>query len=652
MNQHLSTTPPSAPLLMTTQALSRRPGTRFISGQSVALPARLLTFGGALALTALAAQQMYFTLPLNGTHVPVWTNVSLWLLFGLFTVTFGWIALTAMAAVAGIFYGQDRRRSKAEAPLRGRTVLLMPVYNEDPISACASLAAMAEELDSLGLAERFEIFILSDSSKPELLSTEAAVARCLQERLADTMPVWYRRREQNIARKAGNIRDFVSRWGDRYDYMVVLDADSLIAGDTLATLVREMDADPNTGILQTLPHLYGGETLYARLQQFAGLVYGPVFARGLNAWQGDDGNYWGHNAIIRVRAMAESAGLPRMSGPRPFGGEIRSHDFVEAALMRRRGWAVRMMPGLPGSWEECPPTLLDAGVRDRRWAQGNVQHLCIIPARGLRWPNRTHMLMGVMNYATSPLWLAMIVVGLALSSQIGWQSFMTATDAGSSPAGSLVFDAARMAGLFIATMLLLLLPKLLGFVSGLMRRDLHLAGGRLRFFLSAIVELLVSILHAPIVMMMHSTHLWEIFRGQDSGWSAQQRRPQAVPWRELLQRHGGQTLSGLLMTALLLWLSSPLLYWMLPVVLGLTLSIPLSALSGSRRAGSLLARRGILVTPEEAQAAEVMKRRQANLARFSARVFGREAHAIATRGQSDPDADQGPARAYVPGRRR
>ncbi|MEX2468483.1 MAG: glucans biosynthesis glucosyltransferase MdoH, partial [Pseudohongiellaceae bacterium] len=447
MTQALHLTPPAAPLPMPTQVLSRQPGRRFASQDSSPLMARLLVFGGSLALLMVASYQMYLTLPLNEATlaagvVSPWMMGSLWLLLALFSITFGWVALTAMAALAGFLYGQDRYRAAPDAALQSKTVLLMPVYNEDPVSAAGALAAMAEELGDLGVAEHFEIFVLSDTVNPDILSSEAAAVACLRERLAGIMPVWYRRRQQNTARKAGNIRDFVSRWGERYDYMVVLDADSLMAGSTLATLVREMDADPRAGILQTLPRLYGGETLYARLQQFAGVIYGPVFARGLNAWQGLDGNYWGHNAILRVRAMAESAGLPRMPGPGPFGGEILSHDFVEAALIRRAGWTVRMLPGLPGSWEECPPTLLDAAVRDRRWAQGNVQHLAVIRAQGLRWPNRAHMLMGIMNYVTSPIWLALVVVGLLLSTQLYQPS-------------ELLFDAESMLGVFLVTMLLL-----------------------------------------------------------------------------------------------------------------------------------------------------------------------------------------------------
>lgn len=617
---------------MPTQALSRLPASCHAGEGPATSLARAITFGGSLVLTMVACRQLYRIIPfdeaaaLSSAGTPG-LSVALWLFLSLFTATFAWISLSATGAVAGLLCApstgstaRDKKNATTNTPLRGRTVLLMPIYNEDAISACAALAAMAEDLSSVGVQEHFEIFILSDSNAPDVVSSEKAAVACLREHLSGIMPCWYRHREQNTDRKAGNIRDFINVWGSGYDYMVVLDADSLIAGDTLAELVREMDADPTSGLLQTLPRLEGGATLFARLQQFSGLAYGPVFARGLCAWQGHDGNYWGHNAIIRTRAFAAAAGLPTLPGPRPFGGEIRSHDFVEAALMRRAGWSVRMLPTLKNSWEECPPTLLDAAIRDRRWAQGNVQHLAVLSARGLRWPSRAHMIMGVMTYLTSLLWLAMVSVGLLLSTQFAWQQQQEAA-AQAPPA----FDSVGMVGLFILTMVLLLLPKMLGLASGLLRHERRGGMGRLKFFASVLLELLFSVLHAPIFMLMHSKHLWEIARGKDSGWSAQRRRDTGMQWRQLLASHSAHTLLGLSLLMILLWLPSGLLHWMLPIVVGLIAAIPLSALSGSKTAGQWLARRGLLGIPEERELPAIMQRRQAFLTRFRPMTAARRA---------------------------
>ena len=628
MSQAMPLTPSSASLIMPTQDLSRRPLQHVAAKRKTPWLARLITFGGSLVLTFIAAAQMYDVLPLSGAdsglgliNSPVIT-LLLWLFLGLFVLTFGWVALSAMGVFAGLVTRSNGLLADPSIALSGRTVLIMPVYNEDPASACGALAAIAEDIKHLGLEKHFEIFILSDSDRPEIWPEELTAVQCLRQRLMDTMPVWYRKRDSNTARKAGNVRDFITHWGCRYDYMIVLDADSLIAGETLATLVREMDADPDLGILQSVPRLFGGETLFARLQQFSGVIYGPLFARGLSAWQGIDGNYWGHNAIIRVRAFAESAGLPKMNGPKPFGGDIRSHDFVEAALLRRAGWSVRMLTSLPGSWEECPPTLLDASIRDRRWAQGNVQHLAVVSAKGLRWPSRAHMLMGVASYASSPLWLSYVVIGLILSSWIGWYPSGSASSENWQQ-GSTIFNSQGMLALFLFTLALLLVPKIVGVIIAVLDRNIFPNQSRRSILASAVLEQVFSIFYAPIVMAFHSSHLWEIFNGKDSGWAAQHRRGRAIPWSKLITRHRVQTAAGLIATLSLIWLSSPLLYWLLPMTIGLILSVPLSALSGSRRVGSALARNGLLNTPEETLIPNIMRRRRALVDSLSREILAR-----------------------------
>lgn len=589
-----SATPPPAPMAMPVQDLTTAPPAKFRKQPFTTLLARLLTFAGALGITAYAGYQMFLIISVSDV-----TRLQ-WLLLALFVITFGWIALAATSSLAGVLFGHPARRAARDAVPQGRTVLLMPVYNEDPAATCAALSAMANALIAQGHHECFEIFIISDSTQPDVWVQETAAVSQLRQKLQGRIPVWYRRRYQNTARKAGNVQDFVVRWGARYDYMVVLDADSLISAETLSFMVAEMDADPGCGILQTLPRLYGGQTLFARLQQFSGALYGPVVARGITAWQGDDGNYWGHNAIIRVEAFAHAAGLPVMPGPRPFGGAILSHDFVEAALIRRAGWTVRKMPGQPGSWEESPPTLLDSATRDRRWAQGNIQHLGVIPAKGMRWPNRAHMLIGVMSYLASPLWLAMMTVGLVISGQIATQSFQYFTEEVQLFPNWPVFDARRMISLFIFTMAVLVTPKVIGFVAGLWRADIRQGMGPIRLTLSVFTELLFSILFAPIFMMIHSRQIGEILRGKDSGWATQRRDTGATDWGLLVRRHGLETLVGIAVTAGLIWMRNPLLYWMLPTVIGLVLAVPLSALSGSKAFGRWLGRWGILRIPEEA----------------------------------------------------
>jgi membrane glycosyltransferase len=596
---------------MPAQDLSKAPSVHFKKQSFTTSLARLLTFGGGLALTAYAAYQMYLIVSLSNV------TILQWLLLVLFVITFGWIALAASSAMAGVFFGHPRPRAAEDTAPRGKTALLMPVYNEDPASTCAALHAMASTLIDRQQHHCFEIFVISDSTNPDVWVKETAAVDRLRHTLDGQMPVWYRRRYYNTARKAGNVEDFVTRWGARYDYMIVLDADSLIAADTLSFMVREMDADAHCGILQTLPRLYAGKTLFARLQQFAGTLYGPVVAHAITAWQGDDGNYWGHNAIIRLQAFASAAGLPTMPGPRPFGGHILSHDFVEAALIRRAGWSVRMMPAQPGSWEESPPTLLDSAIRDRRWAQGNMQHLGVIPTKGMRWPNRAHMLIGVMSYLASPLWLGMMTVGLMISGQIATQNFDYFTEEFQLFPNWPVFDSQRMIELFIFTMAVLLLPKAIGFLSGLFRRDIRQGLGPIRLTLSVFVELLFSILFAPIFMMIHTRQLWEIARGKDSGWSTQQRDSNGTDWKLMFARHWLHTVMGLVVTGLLVWLETPLLYWMLPTAVGLILAIPLSALSGSKNFGKFLAWMGLLRIPEEAVYPLEMQRRDRFLDEFS-----------------------------------
>jgi membrane glycosyltransferase len=609
--------PPESPLEMPEQSFARYERPRKLGVPSLkTLLARFVTFGGAVALTAYASGEMLAVVSVSGV------SFLQSLMVVLFAVTFGWISLAATASVAGVLFGGRRLRAAVGTEIAQRTALVMPVYNENPATSFAALQAMAETLLEREAAEGFEIFVLSDTTSPEIYVQETAAFHTLHEKVGERFKVWYRRRNENVGRKVGNLHDFVTRWGGRYDFMVVLDADSILAPETLTTLVREMAGEPNLGLLQTVPRLCGGHTLFARLQQFAGAIYGPIVARGIAAWQGDDGNYWGHNAIVRVRAFASAAGLPTLPGKKPFGGAILSHDFVEAALLRRAGWKVRMLPTLGGSWEDSPPSLLDMAARDRRWAQGNIQHLAVVGSPGFTWSNRMHMGIGVMSYLASPLWFALIAVGLGAAAHIATVQYEYFTDELTLFPVWPRFDTERMIALFVVAMLTLLTPKILGVLRALGNRELLRTVNPLRVLLGAIAETILSALYAPIMMMMQTRQVTEILFGQDSGWVTQSRRRRNTPWGTLLRRHWLQTFAGLGVSIVLLFVSPPLFAWMAPALVGLVCALPLSAASGSVMLARVLRACGMLLTPEEVAVPHVIALRDTNEAKFAAVIEG------------------------------
>lgn len=601
--EHQGAIPAECPLDMPAQDFSQHQKVKYKTQSWSTWIARLITFGGAAYLTAFATYQMVLAV----SQVDV--TFLQWVMVAFFTLTFVWIALAACGAIAGFICPTQSTNNKVVNLDGKKTVLLMPIYNENAAQTCAALLSMGKALVAEGYGQQFEIFIISDSNKPDIWLKETAAVKQLQEHLQGEMHVWYRRRFNNKAKKAGNVHEFVTRWGARYDYMLILDADSLLAASTLSTLMKEMANDPHSGIIQTLPCLYRGDTLFARLQQFAGTIYGPIVANAITAWQGDDGNYWGHNAIIRISAFAQTAGLPTLGGQKPFSGDILSHDFVEAALMRRAGWSVRMLPDLKGSWEESPPSLSDVAIRDRRWAQGNIQHLAVLPTKGLRWPNRFHMITGIMGYLASPIWFALILIGIVMAIQIHYVNVEYFSDEVSLFPHWPIFDSERMVQLFVFTMGVLLVPKVLGLIRAFNTPSLRRPLGIIRLLLGASLEILFSVLYAPIFMLIHSKHILDIFRGRDSGWATQQRQYQGLPWLLLLRQHFWHTVTGLTITGVLFYYSPSLLFWLAPTLIGLVLSIPLSALSGSRWLASFLKYCGLLSIPEEVNIPSIMQQR-------------------------------------------
>jgi membrane glycosyltransferase len=558
---------------------------------------------------------------------PVWSVIRVdglspleILVFALFTILFAWIAASFWLACIGAYvrWKNIDVLPAASGPANhypahrvSRTAIVMPVYNESALRTFAGLAVVRESVRAAGGAAGFDYFILSDTTEPTLQMVEEQEWRRLHDTEPEGHNIFYRHRPRNIGRKSGNIQDFCENWGALYDYMVVLDADSLMTGETLVRLVALMDGNPRAALIQVPPQLIGRESLFARIQQFSSSIYGPCHAAGLAFLQGTDGNYWGHNAIIRVRAFMRHCGLPRLPGEAPLGGEILSHDFVEAALLRRAGWDVLMAPTLGGSFEEPPPTIFDYLKRDRRWCQGNMQHARLVLAVGLRMPSRLHFVMGVMNYLASPLWLLLLIssaIEMYLSAQVIPVTYFGRYPVLSAPISHTV----ELVILLASTVALLYAPKILALLIASrdpLMRAAH--GGRLRLFRSVVLECVFSTLLAPVVMLSHSWFVLSILCGRTTGWGAQQRDDRALPLWFVMRMFAPHTLIGIAATFAVYHYLPGEFWWFLPFLVGMSLAIPLVYFSSSLRLGNFARRLGFFQTPDEIGGMNILKRLRA-----------------------------------------
>jgi membrane glycosyltransferase len=540
----------------------------------------------------------------------------------LFFALFAWIASAFWTAIAGFamqLLGGDpaaiQLSEVAGRPLRTRTAIAMPVYNEDPRRVAAGLEAIWSSLAQESQRGAFDFFILSDTRDPDIAAAEEGMWHRFLARHRAAGRVFYRRRRDRSDHKAGNIGDFVRRWGAGYDYMIVLDADSIMTGSALVTLARVMDAHPEIGILQSLPLPVGRETLFARLLQFGARLQSPMLSSGLAFWQLGESNYWGHNAILRLQPFARHCTLPRLPGKPPLGGAILSHDFVEAAFMRRAGYEVRQLPELIGSWEEMPANVIDYAARDRRWTQGNLQHARLLGFPGLHPLSRVHFLTGIVSYVSSPMWLALLLVS----------SLVSAIETTKRPQYFLPgphtlpqwpqIRAGETAVLFALTLVVLLLPKILGAFLAL--RDRHLRrqfGGAARLGMSLLVEQFFSVLLAPSMMLFHSTFVAQTLLGKAVSWNAQDRSDRGVTLREAFRRQKWHLVFGLAWGAIMLRVAPHFFWWLTPVLVGLICSVWVTAWTSRISAGRIAQRWGLLLIPEEtAPPRELMAVRRANL---------------------------------------
>jgi membrane glycosyltransferase len=490
-------------------------------------------------------------------------------------LAFYWVAQSCAVAGLGLFWRPDPQ----VAALAGlRIAILLPMYGEPPAATIGQAVALLKGLHKTegtrSAQHRFSLHILSDTRDPAAAQSEVATTSRLC-RSHTGLRIDYRRRPVNRDYKSGNIRDWVETTGAKHDAMLILDADSVMSPQTVMQMADALASDPGAGLIQSVPRVLQGRTLWQRMQSFAATVYGVNLGRGFAMWTGGEGNFLGHNALVRTRAFASCAGLPHLPGPPPLGGVILSHDFVEAALLRRAGWSVRMLPEATGSFEDTPANLIGHLRRDRRWCQGNMQHLRLLAMPGLHPVSRFHLLQGAMAYLASVWWMALLILwaatgpGDAVAAVFGPDVF------GAAPF-SLVVPVLPPVQRWAVTAivgLMLVGPRLLGLVAHL--RDHRPALRQLPVFAASItVEMVVSMLVAPILMLHQVRAVVRTLAGFDGGWIP---HPVGRPTlRNLARFHVTETILG----AILLGLAAAgqLTPWLLPVAASLALAIPVSML--------------------------------------------------------------------------
>ena len=584
---------------------------------------RLVLLAFVIAGAVLGTHTMVEILPNEGGTR---SEAALLVLFGLL---FGWISAGFWTGVMGAWVllrnaplpaphrlADPTPENDAEPAVRPRprTAIVMPICNEHVATVFGGLRATWESLARTGAIEDFDFFILSDTNQPDIRAAEQAawtelttVLEAARPAGAEPVRIHYRWRVLRSKRKAGNVADFARRWGRDYRYMVVLDADSVMTGECLRTLVDLMEANPRAGIIQTAPRACGHRTLHARILQFGARLYGPLFTAGMQFWQLGESHYWGHNAILRMAPFIAHCGLPALPGNGSLSGEVMSHDFVEAALMRRAGWKVWIVHTLAGSYEQVPPNLLAELQRDQRWCHGNLQNARLMFEPGLHAVHRSVFVTGVLAYASAPLWLGFLLLSTLLFARHAreiptyfvepYQLFPIWPTA----------NLPLILALFGLTGVLLLAPKALSLLVVLVQRRAHCFGGAGRLIASAFIEFLHSLLLAPVRMLFHTQFFFAALTGWRLDWKSPPRHDASTPWRLAWRRHGLHTLFALLWIWAIHASGAPFPWWLTPIILGLFAGAPLSVWGSRASIGRAFERAGLLLIPEEIDPPEVLE---------------------------------------------
>ena len=509
-----------------------------------------------------------------------------WAVIGFWNAAIGLVIMRkAVDPVAAVFPGAAAVAS--DMPITSSVAILVCIRNEPPPRVVRNLAPMVEGLERAGVADRFHLYILSDTTDLRTGMDEERQFAKLALAWGGRIAVTYRRRAENTGFKAGNIRQFCERYGPLHDFAVVLDADSVMPASAVLRLVRVMQSEPMLGILQALVVGLPVMSAFARIFQFGMRLGMRSWTIGSAWWQSDCGPYWGHNAAIRLAAFTTHCKLPVLPG----GRDVLSHDQVEAALMRRGGYDVRVLPEEDLGWEENPPTLLEFIRRDLRWCQGNMQYWRFLVMPGLRMVSRMQLALAIMMFVGSPAWIAILIIGTIAAARS--PSFV---------------DPFYGWTLLAAFLVMWFAPKIATIVDVLCRPALREAyGGAPRLLASVASEVVFFILLSPIQWLAHTLLLIRLPFGFGVGWGAQARDEHTVPLARALLRFWPQTVVGLGSLTILAMNNPAAIPVALLIAAGLALAVPLAVVSAAPLVGRLMLRLGLGRLPEETQPPETLR---------------------------------------------
>lgn len=487
-----------------------------------------------------------------------------------------------------------------DAPIALRTAIFMTLRNEDPSRALYRMKLIKDEVDASGQGDKFAYFLLSDTSKDDVAAEEAIGVAKWQAEAGEGAAITYRRRTDNVGFKAGNVRDFLTRWGHEFDLMLPLDADSLMDAKTILHHVRIMQANPKLGILQSLVVGMPSRSAFARIFQFGMRQGMRAYTMGQAWWVGDCGPFWGHNALARIAPFRDECELPVLPGNPPFGGHILSHDQVEATFMRRAGYEVRVMPEEGGSWEENPPTILEFMKRNTRWCQGNLQYFKLLNTRGLYPVSRFQLIWAILMFLGIPAWTFMLP--LAALKPFDGESMA-------------IFPACSALALYLFFTLMNLMPKIAG-LTDIMATPGGTAryGGTSKFLFAGLSEIVFAWILGAADTFKTTVFIIGLLFGKSILWGGQARDAHGVPWDVATRHLWPQTVFGVIVVGLMASTSIQFALWSLPLTLGFLIAIPFAVISADPAVGEKLVRRGLFSIPEEIEKPEIVMKAQAQFA--------------------------------------